>query len=294
MLHAALICIHHDEMRNLDLDQVRAFTLVAELKSFTAAGEALGATQSAISLRIGKLEAQLGKRLLARSPRSVALTGDGTHFLPHARQIIATHDEALARMDGTERALKPLRLAVSDHAAGGHLVAALRGLRAALPGYAPDVVVGLSAEMRAAYDAGEADAAIVRQDADRRDGTPLFRDPLLWVASESRRTVLREAPLDLVVLRGPCGVKAAMIRALDSAGVPWRLAFQGGSVMAIQAAVAAGLGVSAFGRAHVPAGCTVVTDLPALPNGKVVMHARLPASLRGAIANAFRRREAAL
>jgi DNA-binding transcriptional LysR family regulator len=170
-------------------------------------------------------------------------------------------------------------------------VAALRALRAALPGTAPDVVVGLSAEMRAAYDAGEADAAIVRQDADRRDGTPLFRDPLVWVAAEPPRDGL----LDLVALRGPCGVKAAMIRALDGAGVPWRLAFQGGSVMAIQAAVAAGLGVSAFGRAHVPAACVIIEKaLPPLPSGKVVMHARLPAPLRGAIANAFRRRDGVL
>jgi hypothetical protein len=59
--------------------------------------------------------------------------------------------------------------------------------------------------------------------------------------------------------------------------------------------VAAGLGVSAFGRVHVPAGCAIIEKvLPALPSGKVVMHARLPAPLRGAIANAFRRRDGVL
>lgn len=273
-------------MRNLDLDQVRAFTVVAELRSFTAAGETLGATQSAISLRVGKLEEQLGKRLLARSPRAVSLTAEGTRFLPHARQIIATHDEALARMEGPDRALKPLRLAISDHAAGAHLTAALRSLRTALPGFAPDVVVGLSSEMRAAYDAGEADAAIVRQDAGRREGTPLFSDPLVWVAAEP---VLPDGPVDLVALRGPCGVKAAMIRALDTARRPWRLAFQGGSVMALQAAVEAGVGVSAFGRAHAPPRSRVMNGLPALPSGRVVMHARLPAPLRNVVANAFKR-----
>jgi DNA-binding transcriptional LysR family regulator len=72
-------------MRTLDLDQLRAFVVVSDLRSFTAAGACLGASQSAMSLRLNKLEQSVGLRLLGRTPRAVALTPDGTRFLPHAR-----------------------------------------------------------------------------------------------------------------------------------------------------------------------------------------------------------------
>lgn len=277
-------------MRQLDLDQLRAFAIVADLRSFTAAGETLGATQSAISLRIAKLEEQLGRRLLARTPRAVSLTLDGTRFLPHAQAVLAAHDAALARWEAPHGERTMLRLAVSDHAAGGFLVPALRTLRASLPLVMPDVVVGPSVEMRELYDRGEADAAIVRHDpADRREGTPLGADPLVW--SKAPALVLSpEEPIPLVALRSPCSVKTAATRALEQAGRPWRFAFLGGSVMSLQAAVEAGLGLGAFGQRHVPPGCAVDgdTDLPPLPESQVMLLTRLDGPVRRALEAAFR------
>jgi DNA-binding transcriptional LysR family regulator len=274
-------------MRNLDLDQIRSFIAAADLRSFTAAGESLAATQSAISVRVAKLEQQLGKRLLARTPRSVALTEEGRLFLPWARRIVSTHDDALAAMADLAAEQPTLRLAVSDHATAGRLPSALQSLRNAQPRLVPDVVVGTSADMMAVYDEGTADAAIVRQDADRRDGIPLYEEPLVWIAAE-RLPESVNRPVDLVALRGPCGVKAAMIRALDEQGLPWRIVFQGGSVTALQAAVEAGLGVTAVGRAHVPARCTVLDDLPVMPASRVVMHTRLPGPMRDILRASFR------
>lgn len=73
----------------LDLDTVRAFVLVADLASFTRAADALGTTQSAVSLKLKRLEAQLGKPLLARTPRTVKLAPDGETFLPAARALLS-------------------------------------------------------------------------------------------------------------------------------------------------------------------------------------------------------------
>jgi DNA-binding transcriptional LysR family regulator len=275
-------------MRNLDLDQLRAFAVAAELRSFTAAGECLGATQSAVSLRIAKLEEQLGQRLLARTPRSVSLTPEGTRFLEHARAILSVHDAALAQLTGDgERSV--LRLAVSDHAAGAHLAGALASLKASLRTVVPEVIVGLSSEMREAYDRGEVDAAIVRQDAGRRDGELLFADPLVWAAGKACGWA-KGQPVPLVALRGACGVKAAATRALDEAKLSWRFTFLGGSVAALQAAVVAGLGIGVFGTRHVPPDCAVVDDshgLPALPTSEVVLYTRLPGATRRALTVAF-------
>ena len=57
-------------MTTLDIPTVQAFLLVAELQSFTRAAEALGTTQAAVSMKLQRLEATLGKRLVERSPRA--------------------------------------------------------------------------------------------------------------------------------------------------------------------------------------------------------------------------------
>ena len=93
-----------------------------------------------------------------------------------------------------------------------------------------------------------------------------------------------------MALRSACGVKAATIRALDEAGMRWHFVFLGGSVMALQAAVQAGLGIGVFGTRHVPPGCVVLEDgagLPRLPPGHVVLHTRLTGVTRKALAAAF-------
>lgn len=273
-------------MRTLDLDQLRAFLVAADLRSFTAAGTCLGATQSAISLRIARLEEQVGRRLLARTPRAVGLTPDGARLLPHARAILAAHDRAWTELAGGEERAS-LRLAVSDHAAGAHLAPALASLRAALPRLVPDVTVGLSTAMREAYDRGEAEAAVVRQEGERRDGTPLFADPLVWAGSPTLDWSPGE-PVPLVALSGPCGVKAAAVQALDAAGLPWRHAFSGGSVTALQAAVRAGLGLGPFGGRHLPEGCAAHSEgLPPLPTSRVVLLTRQDAHTRAILAAAF-------
>src|SRR5215510_4188112 len=93
--------------RPLDIDAVRTFTLVAELESFTRAAQATGTTQSAVSLKL--------KRLEDRTPRSVRLTADGAGFLERARDLLAAHDRALV---GDEPAAPRLTIGISDHVAG--------------------------------------------------------------------------------------------------------------------------------------------------------------------------------
>lgn len=60
-------------MKALDIEAVQAFVRVADLKSFTRAAEAMDSAQSAVSLKIKRLEEVLGRRLLERTPRSVRL-----------------------------------------------------------------------------------------------------------------------------------------------------------------------------------------------------------------------------
>ena len=168
-------------MSTLDIDTVQAFLLVAELQSFTRAAEALGATQAAVSMKLQRLESVLGKRLVERSPRAVALTADGAAFLPHARALMEAHDRALS---GETPARQQLSLGISDHAAGPELVPLLERLHAMSSQLALSVTIGFSRAMLDAYDAGELDAVVVRQEGSRRGGEKLTEDEFGWFAAK--------------------------------------------------------------------------------------------------------------
>src|SRR5215470_16031799 len=98
-------------MKTLDLDAVQTFTLVATLANFTRVAEVTGTTQSAVSLKLKRLEMFLGRRLVERTPRSVRLTIDGEAFLAHAKNLLTANERALAF---TPSASYRIRLGVSD------------------------------------------------------------------------------------------------------------------------------------------------------------------------------------
>ncbi|MEM8798082.1 MAG: LysR family transcriptional regulator, partial [Pseudomonadota bacterium] len=52
------------KMQDIDLGLLRCFVTVAETRSFTIAGSRLGRSQSAISVRVKKLEDLIGCTLL--------------------------------------------------------------------------------------------------------------------------------------------------------------------------------------------------------------------------------------
>ncbi|AJX34658.1 LysR family transcriptional regulator [Burkholderia oklahomensis] len=265
-------------MKPLDLDAVRAFVLVADLASFTRAADALGTTQSAVSLKLKRLEAQLGKPLLERTPRRVTLAAVGAAFLPAARDLLDAHERALAALSSEQRRLS---IGVSEHVAVPDLPAVLTGLNRHDPALMLEMHVGMSAGLLVQYDERRLDAAFVRhepgEDPPRDDATPLFTEPLAWLAAPGWTPRAGE-PLPLAVLAGPCGVRAAALRALDLAGVPWRERFTGGGVAAVAAAAAAGLAVCPLARRVAPRSLVDVGarfGLPALPDSQVALYSRV-------------------
>ncbi|WOH78810.1 LysR substrate-binding domain-containing protein [Bradyrhizobium sp. BEA-2-5] len=275
----------------LDIDTVQAFLLVAELQGFTRAAEALGTTQAAISMKLQRLETVLGKRLVERSPRAVRLTADGAAFLQHARALIEVHDRALA---GEKPARQQLTLGISDHAAGPELVPLLERLHAMASQLALSVTIGFSREMLDAYDSGELDAVIVRQEGSRRGGEKLTEDEFGWFAAK-RFVWPRGEALPLATLAPPCGVRAIAVRALDKAGIAWRERFVGGGVTAVVAAALAGLAVAPLVRRIAPPGLVDLGPahkLPRLGSSKVMLHSKVgdPAKLAAlrAVAATFR------
>jgi DNA-binding transcriptional LysR family regulator len=272
-------------MKVLDLDAVRAFVHVADLLSFTRAADLLGTTQSAVSLKVKRLEAHIGKPLLERTPRSVRLSTAGGAFLDSARDLLRAHERALGSL-GAER--RRLKVGLSEHVAGANLAALVASLHRHDPRLVLEMHLGSSAALVTQYDERQLDAVIVRHEPDEVtaraahsegawDGELLFVEPLLWLAAPDWAPPAGE-PLPLAVLAAPCGVRAAAVRALEQASIEWEETFVGGGIAAIGAAISAGLAVSALARRAAPPGIADVGQkfgLPSLPESHVVMYSRV-------------------
>ena len=94
----------------LNYNHLRYFWAVAHEGNLTRAAENLHVSQSALSIQIQKLEAQLGHALFERRGRQLILTEAGQIALDHADAIFATGDELLGtlkeRADPIQRVLR--------------------------------------------------------------------------------------------------------------------------------------------------------------------------------------------
>jgi DNA-binding transcriptional LysR family regulator len=261
-------------MKTLDVEAVQAFVLAADLNSFTRAAEALDTTQSAVSLKIKRLEDGLGRRLLERTPRSVRLSAEGSAFLPAARQLIAAHQSAVGAFAVEHRRLV---VGISQHVVGAGLPALLKRMNASDPGLVIGLHIDASGTVLDAFDAGELDAAItLRHDTRRRDGEVLFEEPFGWMAAPDFDRSPGE-PLRLATQAEPCSVRAMAVDALDGAGIAWTEVFVGGGVATIGAALSAGLAVAALARRVAPPDTVDLglrLGLPPLPSREVVLYSK--------------------
>lgn len=113
----------------MDLYQLRTFVAVAGERSITKAAERLFLSQPAVSAHIKAMEDELDLVLFERTPRGMALTGDGERLLGKAEQLLGMHREFLQearRIKGKvsgKLALGAVRSA--DHAILGRLLARL-------------------------------------------------------------------------------------------------------------------------------------------------------------------------
>src|ERR1700759_5698734 len=262
-------------MKALDIEAVQAFVLTADLKSFTRAAEALDTTQSAVSLKIKRLEDGLGRKLLERTPRLVRLSAEGNAFREPARHLLAAHEGAVGSF-GLER--RRLVVGISHHIVGAELPMLLKRMNDAEPQLVLEMRVSTSREVLDDFDRGTIDAGIVlSHDNRRRGGEPILEESFGWMGAPDFEHH-PPSPLRLATQAEPCSVRSMAIDALKSAGIPWTEVFVGGGIATTGAAAAAGLAVAALGRRVAPPGTIDVgarLGLPPLPSRDVVLHANV-------------------
>jgi DNA-binding transcriptional LysR family regulator len=262
-------------MRALDIEAVQAFVLVVDMKSFTRAAEAMDTTQSAVSLKIKRLEDGLGRRLLERTPRLVRLSAEGTKFLGPARILVAAHQGALGSFAVEQRRLV---VGISHHIVGAELPMVLKRMNGMEPSLVTEMRVAASRDVLDDFDRGLLDVAIVlRHDDRRRDGEVVLEEGFGWMAAPDFEHRPEER-LRLATQSEPCSVRSMAITALDEAGIAWTEVFVGGGIATIGAAISAGLAVAALARRVAPPGTIDVGSqlgLPRLPSREVILYSKL-------------------
>lgn len=260
--------------RPLDLDAIQAFVLVADLQSFTRAAEALDSTQSAISLKLKRLEQRLGRRLLERTPRLVRLSSDGQQFLPAARDLLAAHDRALGQLQEEGGRFS---VGISDHVAGIGFAGVLSQVNSYDPGVVIEVRIAPSREVMQQYERGELDAAIVRREPQDNDGELVMEEKIGWFAAPQWQYRAGDT-LRVATFSTSCKIRDLALRRLDDSGIPWMEVFIGGGIHAVGAAVSAGLAVSALLHRTAPPDVIEIgarLGLPPLPLAQIVLHSTL-------------------
>jgi LysR family transcriptional regulator, low CO2-responsive transcriptional regulator len=108
----------------MTLTQLNAFVLVARLGSVTAAANALGVSEPAVSQALSALRQHLGDPLVTRGPAGMTLTAGGSRLLSAASQIVVLGAEAHAAVRAAQGAPEQLRV-VATSAIGEFVVGPL-------------------------------------------------------------------------------------------------------------------------------------------------------------------------
>ena len=280
-----------------EVPRLRAFALVLDLGSISAASSVLGYTQSAVSQQLAALEREVGTALVDRSQRPLRATRAGALLRPHVERVLAAIGGAEAALEDVRGGMRRLRLAAFTSALSSFVPAAVRDLRRAHPDLVVQVLQLETQEAIERLRDGGADLAVVHHmpgvavpetaGLQRRRllvdhlhvvlpaGHPLARRDAVSV------TDLEGEPLILPRRDTPAGRFRSVVEHLCAqAGFAPRVAYELDDLPAAQAFVAAGIAlVPMHGLilATVPPGA-VALPLAEQPAGSRTIEALAPAA----------------
>jgi DNA-binding transcriptional LysR family regulator len=242
----------------LDLELLRSFVSVVDAGGFTRAGERVHRTQSTVSQQIKRLEEDVGQPLLHRNGKDVTPTEAGERLLSYARRLLSLAEEArdvLAR-PGNEGAV---RLGVPEDFAAYRLTKLLAAFSRSHPSLRLDVRADQSANLKRELDRGELDLALFKRTAGEKGGIAVWPERVHWVTSKSRPRDTSSGSVPLIGFPTGCLYRAGAIHALESAGRSWHMAYTSSNLAGIQAAIAAGMGLSILSEIAISADHRVLT-----------------------------------
>lgn len=232
--------------------QLRAFHLVAEAGSFSAAARASGLSQPNLSSQVTALEQAYGVRLFDRRGRSVVPTETGRQLHGITTRLFAVQDEARALLAG-EQALTRGHLRIAADSAH-HVVPIMAALRDATEGLTFALAIDNSAVVLDRLLRHEADVAVMAKSVSdprlhavrlRTDRVVLFVPAHHALARRGRAPLSSLAGQSLVLRERGSITREVVEQAMAAADIQPDALVEVQTREGVREAVAAGFGIGA-------------------------------------------------
>ncbi|WP_413738445.1 LysR family transcriptional regulator [Sodalis sp. RH21] len=142
------------------LRELKTFLAVFQYGTFSAAGQRIGLTQSAVSAQIRILEQAIGMQLFDRTGRTAVLNAAGIRILPMAEEIVAIFSR-MSQPDNVRDYHGPIKIGAIATVQTGILPNVLLRLHQEAPAIEPKLIPGLSFNLLGEVEAGNIDLALV-------------------------------------------------------------------------------------------------------------------------------------
>lgn len=256
----------------LESEILRSFLTVAEYGNITRASEDLGRTQSAISVQIKRLEAEVGQSLFERQARGMVLTRAGERLRASARQIVAMLDQAAADL-AADPIAGHVTVGIPDDYGSELLATILAEFANRHPAIDVSITCGFSVGFEEAVKRGKLDIAVYAGPKDDAEGEVLLTEQTVWAGSPDM-VLPQDAPLPVALFDRSCWWRDAALTALDAANISHRTAYTSESVAGVKAAIKAGLAVGILARSTLDPSMRILglaDGLPGLPASNLML-----------------------
>lgn len=238
----------------MDAADLRVFEAVARTGGMGRAAEELHTVQSNVTARIRQLEDDLGTPLFRRHARGVALTSAGERLLPYAHRVAALLKEArqAAREDAAPAG--PLVLGSLETTAALRLSRVLASFADLCPAVDLTLRTGTTCELLDEVLGNRLEGAFVCGPVAKTElvTEPFFQEELVVLAPpwvESLGSLVEKPDLRIIVLRRGCSYRQRLEEVLARRGAATPRILEFGTLEAIFACVAGGLGITLLPRA---------------------------------------------
>ena len=169
----------------MSLFKYEIFHKVAEIGSFTKAGELLGLTQSAVSHAISSLEKEFGFEMIHRSKNGLKLTTDGQIMLSAIRKVLQAQEllkQEAANINGVTKGV--LRIGTFTSISTKWLPTIIQKMEQQFPGVQIKIKEGDYYEIEKMLLDGVIDCGFLnRPSSNHFQFTPIYSDRLLCIVS---------------------------------------------------------------------------------------------------------------
>ena len=248
---------------SLDIDLLRSFIVIAEVRGLSRAANRIGRTQSALSQQMKRLEEIVDQPLFQRTGRGVLLTNPGERLLIHAQRILRVHDEAMADLSG-KGLTGTIRFGCPDDYAAVFLPHLLRQFSSQHPHALVEVTCAPTPRLAEHLDMHALDLALVSVPGNDAASDIIRREPLVWVCHPGMESAHFD-PLPLALSDVDTLDHIAACEALQDAGRNYRIAYASSSLAGLTALVRSGQAFAVITRTAVAPDLHIINDDPALP-----------------------------